>query len=73
MATKKSAPKTYKGKSLKLGGGGQFLKMQDAIVKEGKSPKVAAAITASVGIKKLGQAKMTKLTVAGKKRVAKKK
>jgi hypothetical protein len=72
FAPKKKA-KTYKGKSMVLGGGGQFLKMQDAIVKKGKTPQVAAAITASIGIKKLGQVKMTKLATAGKKRAAKKK
>lgn len=71
MAIKKA--KTYHGKSLKLGMGGQFAKLQDSIIKEGKTPQAAAAITASIGIKKLGQAKMSKLATAGKKRAAKKK
>lgn len=63
--------KTYKGKSLKLGGGGQFAKMKDAIMRTGKSATSAAAIAAGAGIKKYGKAKMTAMAKAGKKRANK--
>ena len=65
--------KTYKGKSMKPGGGGQFAKMVDAIKKTGKSVSSAKAIAAAAGRKKYGKAKFQKMAVAGKKRAAKKK
>jgi len=64
--------KTYKGKSLRLGGGGQFAKMKDAIMRTGKSAASAAAIAASVGRKKYGKAKFQKMASIGKKRASKK-
>jgi hypothetical protein len=64
--------KTYKGKSLKPGGGGQFARMVDAIKKTGKSPKAAAAIAAAAGRKKFGKAKFAKMGAVGRKRAAKK-
>ncbi len=70
---KKARPKTYKGKSLKPGGGGQFAKMVDALKKKGKSTSSAKAIAAVVGRKKYGKAKMTKWAAQGRKRAAKKK
>lgn len=70
---KKAMPKTYKGKSMKLGGGGQFAKMVDAIKKTGKSTASAKAIAASVGRKKYGKTKFQKMAVIGRKRAAKKK
>jgi len=57
-------------KSMKLGGGGRFAKLEKTLAKKGvRNP---AAVAASIGVKKYGQAKMTKMAVAGKKRVAKK-
>lgn len=55
-------------KSMKLGGGGRFAKVKAAAARSGaKNP---AAVAAAAGIKKLGQAKMTQLAVAGRKRAA---
>lgn len=59
---------TYKGKSTKLGGGGRFQKLKDSIMKSGKSADSAEAIAASIGRKKLGSAKMSKLATQAKKR-----
>jgi hypothetical protein len=64
---KKKAPKTFKGKSMKLGGGGRFAKVESKIEAEGKSPKVAKAEAASIGRKKLGNAKMNELAKKGEK------
>lgn len=64
-------PKTFKGKSTKLGGGGRFAMIVAKAKKAGmKNPE---AVAASIGLKKYGQKKMTKMAVAGKKRAAKKK
>lgn len=69
----KGDPKTYKGKSLKKGGGGKFAKMVDAIEKSGKvSEKQAKAIAASAGRKKYGKAEFQQMAAKGKKRAAKK-
>ena len=63
-------PKTYKGKSLKLGGGGQFAKLKDKLAKKGvRNP---AAVAAKVGRTKYGAKKMSKMAAAGRKRAAKK-
>ena len=70
MATKKKA-KTYKGKSLKPGGGGKFAKMVDALKKKGKSAKSAKAFAATVGRKKYGAKKMATWSSQGRKRAAK--
>lgn len=71
----KATPKTYKGKSLRLGGGGQFAKMTDQIKagSPGYSTAEAKAVAASIGRKKLGKSKFQKLATAGRKRAAKKK
>ena len=66
-------PKTYKGKSLRAGGGGKFAKMVDAIRKTGKSLQAAEAIAASRGRKKYGKAKFQNWAAKGRKRAAKKK
>jgi len=50
---------TYKGKSLKPGGGGRFARLEDKLESEGKSEESAKAIAASVGIKKYGAKKMS--------------
>lgn len=72
--------KTYKGKSLKLGGGGQFAKLTDQVAagceKKGMSPvkakAIGAAVAAKQGRKKLGIERFAQLSVMGKKRAAKK-
>jgi len=60
-------------KSMKLGGGGRFKKMESALEKKGYSEESAKAITAAHGIKKYGKTKMSEMAAAGKKRAAKKK
>lgn len=72
MAAKKKA-KTYKGKSLKPGGGGQFAKMTDALKKKGFPEERARAIAANAGRKKYGKAKFQKMAANGRKRAAKRK
>jgi len=71
MAAKKKA-KTYKGKSTRLGGGGRFKKVVDALKKKGKSTKSARAIAAAAGRRKYGSRKMASMAKAGKTRAAKK-
>ena len=56
--------KTYKGKSLKLGGGGRFARLA---AKAGGGKK-GAAIAAAVGRKKYGAKKMARMAVAGRKK-----
>ena len=63
---KKSMPKTYKGKSTRLGGGGRF-EMVKAAAKKGGA-KNPAAVAAMVGRKKYGAKKMAKMAAAGRKR-----
>jgi len=62
------AKKTYKGKSLRPGGGGKFAKMVDALKKKGKTAAQAKAIAAAAGRKKYGKAKMAKWAAQGRKR-----
>jgi len=64
--------KTYKGKSTRLGGGGQFQKMVDALKKKGKTTAQAKAIAAAAGRKKYGKAKFQNMAAKGRKRAAKK-
>lgn len=72
MAAKKKKPKTYKGKSTRPGGGGQFARVVDALKRKGKSEAAAKAIAAAAGRKKYGKAKMAKFAAAGRKRAARK-
>ena len=58
--------KTYKGKSMREGGGGRFAKMVDSLKKQGHSVEHAKAIAAAIGRKKLGSAKMAKYAKAVK-------
>jgi len=58
------ATKTFKGKSMKPGGGGRFAKM----VASGKS----SALAAYIGRKKYGAKKMASFSAQGKKRAGKK-
>ncbi len=63
--------KTYKGKSMRPGGGGKFAQMVDAMVKQGKTVTAAKAIAAAAGRKKYGKRKMAKFAAQGRKRAAK--
>lgn len=62
------APKTYKGKSLAKGGGGQFARMVDALEAKGKTAGSAQAIAAAAGRKKYGKPEFQKMAAAGRKR-----
>lgn len=64
--------KTYKGKSLKAGGGGRFARLTDKLKKKGYSAGRAKAIAASVGRKKYGARKMARWSAQGRKRAARK-
>lgn len=56
-------------KSMKLGGGGRFAKVEAEARKSGaKNP---AAVAAAAGMKKYGKEKMQKMAQAGRKRAAK--
>ncbi len=66
LAEKKA--KTYKGKSMRLGGGGRFAKFVDSLKKSGKSEEQARAIAYKAGAKKYGKGKMAKMAAAGRKR-----
>lgn len=55
-------------KNPKLGSGKRFSKLSKEIEKEGKSPKAANAIAASIGRKKYGNKKMSAMAKAGKSR-----
>lgn len=70
MALKKSG--SYKGKSNKLGGGGRFAQMVDAMAKKGMGKGKASAIAAAMGRKKYGAKKMASMAAKGKKRSGKK-
>lgn len=52
----------------KLGSGGRFAALKESVEKEGKSPKVAGAIAASVGRKKYGKAKFQKMAAQGREK-----
>lgn len=65
--------KTYKGKSLRVGGGGKFAKMVDAMQKKGLPEERASAIAAVMGRKKYGKAKFQKMATTGRRRAMKKK
>lgn len=57
-------------KSMKVGGGGRFAKLEKSIAQKGKvsNPK---AVVASIGRKKYGKEKMQKMAVKGRKRASK--
>lgn len=57
-------------KSMKLGGGGRFAKLEKSIAKRG-GVKDPAAVAAAVGRKKYGAKKMAKMAAAGRKRAKK--
>lgn len=55
----------------KLGSGGRFAALTNKLEGQGKSAASAKAITASVGRAKYGDAKMSKMAAAGRKRAKK--
>lgn len=59
---------TYKGKSLKPGGGGRFQRMVDRLKARGLSEKRARAVAASVGRRKYGAKQMAQWATQGRKR-----
>lgn len=65
-------PKTYKGKSTKPGGGGHFLMVVDALMKEGMTEEQAKAIAAAQGRQKYGKEKFQKMAATGLRRSKKK-
>jgi len=66
MALKKTG--TYKGKSNRVGGGGRFKQVVDAIERKGVSAKRAKAIAAAAGRKKYGKTRFQKMAATGRKR-----
>lgn len=73
MATKVKMPKTYKGKSTRPGGGGQFQMAVDAMMAKGMPMMEAEAIAAKQGRAKYGAKKMAEFAKAGRKRAEMKK
>lgn len=57
-------------KSMKLGGGGRFAKLEKSLKGKVENP---AAVAASIGRKKYGVAKFQAMATKGRKRAAKKK
>lgn len=55
-------------KSMKLGGGGRFQKLERKLEGKGKSKESAKRIAASIGRKKYGSKKMGKMAARGRKR-----
>lgn len=70
MKGKAKMPAMYEGKSTKKGGGGRFAMVEDAARASGA--RDPGAVAAAMGRKKYGQAEMTKMATAGKKRMQKK-
>jgi hypothetical protein len=59
---------SYKGKSLKPGGGGRFARLVDRLKQRGYSEKRARAVAASVGRRKYGAKQMAQWAAQGRKR-----
>jgi hypothetical protein len=59
---------SYKGKSLKPGGGGRFAKLVDRLKARGYSAQRARAIAATIGRKKYGAKRMAQWAAAGRRR-----
>jgi len=55
-------------KSMKLGGGGRFQKIEKKLEREGKSKESAKAIAASIGRAKYGNNKMATMAAKGRSR-----
>lgn len=73
MASKatRKMPKTYKGRSTALGGGGRFRMVADQARRSGaRDPE---AVAAAVGRRKYGAKRMAELAAQGRARAAKRK
>ena len=66
-------PKIYKGKSTKPGGGGHFLMVVDALMKEGMTEERAKAVAAAQGRAKYGKERFQKMAATGLRRSIRKK
>ena len=72
----KKQPKTFRGKSLRLGGGGRSARIASKIVKNyekkgmsaKKAEKIAGAVVGMIGRRKYGTKLMTKMSILGRKR-----
>lgn len=53
---------------MKLGGGGRFAALKKKLMAQGKSAQSAAAIAASIGMKKYGKKKMLQWAKKGRQR-----
>ena len=73
VAKKAPMPKTYKGKSTRPGGGGHFLMVVDALMKQGKTEEQAKAIAAAQGRVKYGGPRFQKMAATGLRRYLRKK
>ncbi len=62
--------KTYKGKSLRPGGGGRFAQLKDKLIDAGHSEESAKAIAAHMGRKKYGPVEFSKMAARGRKRAS---
>lgn len=62
--------KTFKGKSMKLGGGGKFAKLKSKVQAEGHSAAYAAGVAAKIGREKYGAKKMSSMAAKGRHRAA---
>lgn len=70
MAKARRMPRTYKGRSTELGGGGRFQMVADQARKGGaRDPE---AVAAAVGRRKYGAKRMAEMAAAGRRRRAKK-
>ena len=60
---------SYKGKSMKLGGGGRFAKLVSKVQAQGYSKESAQAVAAAVGRAKYGKKKFQAMAAKGRKQV----
>lgn len=58
---------SYKGKSMKPGGGGRFAKLVSKVQAQGYSKESAKAVAAAVGRAKYGKKKFQAMAAKGKK------
>lgn len=56
------------GKSMRPGGGGRFQALKKKLMAKGKSAEAAAAIAASIGMKKYGKKQMLAWAKKGRQR-----
>ena len=63
---------TYRGKSLRPGGGGRFARQRDALMAKGYTADSADRIAAWSGRRKYGKARFQAMAAAGRRRAARK-